>query len=186
LFFFINSSISSICKFSKCPSNDGYAGTFPVFIYALFGSSRYLSVGPVSIISILTLTGISKYIIINDHNYVELVIILALMVGIVQIVMGIYKFGYLLQYISPTVIEGFVSAFALIIIANQLPTLLGIKNLEYSNLFSYSFKLLINLPNIHYLTTLILALQFNLLYTPTVILLRNKPQYLFNVVYPHS
>ena len=129
-----------------------YAGTFPLLIYAVFGSSKYLSVGPVSVVSLLTFTGLSNLMGVNDHSYIELVIILSLMVGIVQLLMGFFRLGFLLRHIASSVISGFISALALIIIANQLPSLIGITRPAYSNLFTYALELFGDLPSVHWIT----------------------------------
>jgi len=104
-----------------------YASIIPLLIYALFGTSRQLAVGPVAIVSLMTATGIGG--VISDasiETYIAYAVLLALMVGIIQLAMGIAKVGFLVTFLSHPVISGFTSAAALIIGFSQLKHLLGL------------------------------------------------------------
>jgi SulP family sulfate permease len=102
-----------------------YASVIPLLIYALFGSSRQLAVGPVAMVSILVATGVSQFATPGSPMYIQLAIILAAMVGIIQFTMGIARLGFLVNFFSHPVISGFTSAAALIIGFSQLKHLLG-------------------------------------------------------------
>lgn len=106
-----------------------YASTVTMFLYAIFGTSRQLSVGPVSIISLLTFTGVSMLATPQTADYVSLTILLALLVGIIQLVIGLFRLGFLVNFLSHPVVSGFTSASAIIIGLGQLKHLLGI-NIE--------------------------------------------------------
>lgn len=103
-----------------------YASTIPLFIYAVFGTSRQLAVGPVAIISIMTAASVSAVAESGTDAYVTYAIALALMVGIIQFAMGAARFGFLVNFLSHPVITGFTSAAALIIGFSQLKHLMGI------------------------------------------------------------
>ena len=99
----------------------------PLILYAFLGTSRQLSVGPVAMISLLISSGIGHLAIAGSDQYIAMAILLALMVGIIQFSMGIFKLGFLVNFLSHPVIAGFTSAAAIIIAISQFKHLLGIK-----------------------------------------------------------
>ena len=103
-----------------------YAATLPLIIYAFLGTSRQLAVGPVAMISLLTATGIGALAAGGTETYIALAITLALMVGLIQFLLGVFRLGFLVNFLSHPVISGFTSAAALIIGLSQLKHLLGI------------------------------------------------------------
>jgi len=103
-----------------------YASIVPLLIYALFGTSRQLAVGPVAMVSLLTATAIGALGNLSVVEYVNYALILALMVGVLQFLLGIFRLGFLVNFLSHPVISGFTSAAALIIGLSQLKHLLGI------------------------------------------------------------
>jgi SulP family sulfate permease len=103
-----------------------YASIVPLILYAIFGTSRQLAVGPVAMVSLLIAAGISGLNPADTETYVALAIMLALMVGVVQLLMGVFRLGFLVNFLSHPVISGFTSAAALIIGFSQLKHLLGI------------------------------------------------------------
>jgi len=107
-----------------------YASTFPLITYVLFGSSRQLAVGPVAMMSLLVFAGVSSFAEPGSEKYVSLVLLLSLMVGVMQLCMGLIRSGFIVNFISHAVISGFTSAAAMIIILSQLHHLFGIKVLS--------------------------------------------------------
>ena len=103
-----------------------YASVAPVVVYALFGSSRQLAVGPVALVSLMVASGCAELAEPESARYVAIVLLLMLMVGIVQLGMGLFRVGFLVCFLSRAVVSGFMSAAALIIGASQLKHLLGI------------------------------------------------------------
>lgn len=103
-----------------------YASTVPLLVYALFGSSRHLSVGPVAVISLLVAGACGKLAQAGSAEYVHMVLLLALMVGIIQVLLGSFRMGFLFNFISHAVISGFTSAAAIIICCSQIKNVLGI------------------------------------------------------------
>ncbi|MCP4439756.1 MAG: sulfate permease [Aureispira sp.] len=103
-----------------------YAAIFPQLVYALMGTSRQLGVGPVAMDSLLTAVAVSQFAQAESDEYVAIAILLALMVGVIQVAMGILRLGFLVNFLSRPVIGGFTSAAALIIGFSQLKHLLGV------------------------------------------------------------
>ncbi len=108
------------------PIHGLYASIVPLALYALFGTSRQLAVGPVAMVSLLVATGVGAIAGSNMELFVAYAVLLALMVGVMQLVMGIGRLGFLVNFLSHPVISGFTSAAALIIGFSQLKHLLGI------------------------------------------------------------
>ncbi|QIN78427.1 sulfate permease [Rubrobacter marinus] len=104
-----------------------YASIVPLFVYALFGSSRQLAVGPVAIVSLLTLTGVSAVAEPGTGEFVALAALLALMVGAIQFGLGLLRAGFVVNFLSHAVVSGFTSAAAIVIGLSQLGQLLGVK-----------------------------------------------------------
>jgi len=115
-----------------------YASLVPQIIYAITGTSRQLSVGPVAMDSLLVAAGLSAIAAIGSDRYVELAIGLALMMGCIQLLLGILRAGFLVNFLSRPIISGFTSAAALIIGLNQISNLFGIeipRNNQIQNFF---------------------------------------------------
>ncbi|KAF5453510.1 hypothetical protein F2P56_028407 [Juglans regia] len=102
-----------------------YSGFMPLFVYAIFGSSRQLAVGPVALVSLLVSNVLSEIVDSSDELYTELAILLALMVGILECIMGLLRLGWLIRFISHSVISGFTSASAVVIALSQAKYFLG-------------------------------------------------------------
>jgi SulP family sulfate permease len=103
-----------------------YASIVPLFIYSLFGSSRQLAVGPVAMVSLLVIAGVGEFAEPGSSRFITLVILTALGVGLFQLLMGIFRMGFLVNFLSHPVLSGFTSAAALIIGASQIPNITGI------------------------------------------------------------
>lgn len=104
-----------------------YASTLPLIIYAVLGTSRQLAVGPVAMVSLLTVAGVGTLAAGGTETYIALAITLALFVGLIQFFLGVFRLGFLVNFLSHPVISGFTSAAALIIGLSQLKHLLGVE-----------------------------------------------------------
>lgn len=104
-----------------------YASTIPLVLYALFGSSRELAVGPVAMDSLLVATTLAPIAVAGSSEYVGLAVLLALMVGVIAAGLGLARAGFLVNFLSRPVVSGFTSAAALIIGLSQLQHLLGVE-----------------------------------------------------------
>jgi len=107
------------------PIHGLYAASFPLIAYAVFGSSRQLAVGPVAMDSLLVAVGVGALATVGTETYVGYAIMLAAMVGVIQIGLGLVHAGFLVNFLSRPVISGFTSAAALLIALSQLEHLLG-------------------------------------------------------------
>ena len=123
-----------------------YAAVVPMIIYPFLGTSRFLSVGPVALVSIIVLSGLSQYAEPMSARFIELAILISLLAGIMQVALSIFKLGFLVNFLSHPVISGFTSAAAFIIIFSQLKYILGV-DIERSNNLFFTIKSLIS--NIH-------------------------------------
>ncbi|KAK1271178.1 hypothetical protein QJS04_geneDACA019985 [Acorus gramineus] len=102
-----------------------YSGFVPVFVYAVFGSSRQLAVGPVALVSLLVSNVLGSIVDSSEELYTELAILLALMVGILECIMGLLRLGWLIRFISHSVISGFTTSSAIVIALSQAKYFLG-------------------------------------------------------------
>lgn len=103
-----------------------YASIAPLIIYGLLGTSRTLAVGPVAIVSLLVISGVSPLAEPGSTQYVQLALTLALLVGLIQAVMGLVRLGFLVNFLSHPVLSGFTSAAAIVIGVSQVKHLLGV------------------------------------------------------------
>jgi sulfate permease, SulP family len=103
-----------------------YASLLPVIVAALWGSSNHLATGPVAVVSLLTATALIPLASPGSGEFIALAIVLAFLVGVIQLSMGLLRMGALVSFISHPVIVGFTNAAALIIGLSQLNKLLGV------------------------------------------------------------
>ncbi|WP_162651873.1 sulfate permease [Lentilitoribacter sp. Alg239-R112] len=104
-----------------------YASIIPIALYAIFGTSRALAVGPVAVVSLMTAAAIGKIALPGTSEYVIAAITLAFLSGIFLLLMGVLKLGFLANFLSHPVIAGFITASGIIIAASQLKHILGIQ-----------------------------------------------------------
>lgn len=104
-----------------------YASILPIIAYALFGTSRALAVGPVAVISLMTLTAASAVAPPGSPDFIAAALILALLSGLMLIAMGVLQLGFLANLLSHPVVSGFITASGIIIATSQLKSVLGIK-----------------------------------------------------------
>ncbi|MQM14860.1 hypothetical protein Taro_047795 [Colocasia esculenta] len=102
-----------------------YSGFIPIFIYAIFGSSRQLAIGPVALVSLLVSNVLGNIVDSSDKLYTELAILLAFMVGVLECIMGLLRLGWLIRFISHSVISGFTTSSAIVIALSQAKYFLG-------------------------------------------------------------
>ena len=105
-----------------------YAALLPQIVYGFLGTSRHLAVGPVAMDSLLVAAGLTGMAVTGSENYIALALLLAFMMGTLQLSMGVLRLGFLVNFLSRPVISGFTSAAALIIGLNQLPHMLGVSS----------------------------------------------------------
>lgn len=132
-----------------------YAGLVPLLIYALFGGSPHLSVGPAALTSILILAGVSRLAEVGSELYISLVITTGLLIGLLQMAMGLLKMGFFINFISRPVIAGFTSAATIIIIVTQLGDILGIDIPRFAHSYDNLIYAASHLNDTHFVTLII-------------------------------
>lgn len=133
-----------------------YASIVPLIIYALLGTSRQLAVGPVAMVSLLTVAGVGVFAEPGTDRFIELAILLALVAGLLQVAMGLLRLGFLVNFLSKPVISGFTSAAALIIGLSQLKHLLGLDLARSNYIHEILYQAASNLGDVH-LPTLVIG-----------------------------
>jgi SulP family sulfate permease len=104
-----------------------YAGMVPAIVAALFGSSRHLVSGPTTAASIVLFSSLSIYATPGSADYVSLALTLTLMVGVIELLLGLARMGALVNFISHSVIVGFTAGAAILIAAKQLENFFGVE-----------------------------------------------------------
>ena len=134
------------------PIHGLYAVTVPLLLYALFGSSRQLAVGPVAMVSLLAAAGIGALEPTGPESYLLYAITLAFMVGAIQFVMGILRLGFVVNFLSHPVLSGFTSAAAIIIGLSQVKHLLKIDLPRSEHAHEIIWAMFQNIGDLHWIT----------------------------------
>lgn len=129
-----------------------YAALVPQLVYALMGTSRQLAVGPVAMDSLLVAAGVGALNLINKEDYITTVLFLTLLIGGLQLLMGILKMGFFVNFLSKPVISGFTSAAALLIGFGQLNHILGTNFAQSGRIHELLANIFRSLPYIHWPT----------------------------------
>ena len=131
-----------------------YASVFGLLAYGLFGTSTSLSVGPVAVVSLMTAAALERVAQPGTVDYISAAYTLALVCGALLVLLGIFRLGFLTNFLSHPVIAAFITASALIIAAGQLQHILGISAGGH-NLLDVLLALLQGLPDSNFTTLLI-------------------------------
>lgn len=134
------------------PVHGLYAVTVPLLLYAVFGTSRHLAVGPDAIISMLTAAGIASLIATKAEEYLLYVLTLTLMVGGIRLLMGLLRLGFVVNFLSRPVINGFTSAAAIVIGLSQIKHLLKIDLPQTGHVQDVIIALAAQIKEIHWPT----------------------------------
>lgn len=103
-----------------------YASIAPLVAYAVFGTSRALAVGPVAVVSLMTASAVGQFAAQGTPEYLGAAIALAFISGLMLVVMGLFRLGFLANLLSHPVISGFITASGLLIASSQLKHILGV------------------------------------------------------------
>ncbi|KAB2319646.1 STAS domain-containing protein [Betaproteobacteria bacterium SCN1] len=103
-----------------------YAAFLPVAVASMWGSSNQLATGPVAVVSLLTASSIATLAAPGSDDFIALAIMLTLLVGVIQLSLGVFKLGVVVNFLSHPVIVGFTNAAAIIIALSQLSKILGV------------------------------------------------------------
>ena len=104
-----------------------YAAFLPPMIANLFGSSRQLATGPVAVVSLMTATALEPIATAGSESFIAYAILLALLVGLFQLMLGVLRLGLVVNFLSHPVVNGFTNAAALIIATSQLAKVFGVQ-----------------------------------------------------------
>ena len=104
-----------------------YASILPLVIYAIFGTSRTLSVGPVAVASLMTAAALAPIAEAGSEAYIAGAVLLAVMSGLMLTLMGVFRLGFLANFLSHPVISGFITASGIVIGASQLKHIFGVE-----------------------------------------------------------
>ncbi|MGD9223161.1 MAG: SulP family inorganic anion transporter, partial [Desulfobacteraceae bacterium] len=151
-----------------------YASFLPPMIAALFGSSSQLATGPVAVVSLLTAVALEPIAQTGTQGYMGYAILLAAMVGLFQFLLGIFRLGMLVNFLSHPVINGFSNAAAIIIASSQLTKLFGVE---------------VDTADHHYETVAnVFEAAVHHLHWPTLLmgLAAFAIMYVMRILYPHS
>ncbi|MBT7340761.1 MAG: sodium-independent anion transporter, partial [Halieaceae bacterium] len=103
-----------------------YASILPLIAYAIFGTSRTLSVGPVAVVSLMTATAVGNVAQQGTVDYATAAITLALLSGLILLFLGFIRFGFVTNFLSHPVVSGFITASGVLIALSQLSHILGV------------------------------------------------------------
>ena len=104
-----------------------YASIVPILLYAVFGTSNALAVGPVAVVSLMTAATIGEVAAQGTAGYATAALTLALLSGGILLAMGLLRLGFLANFLSHPVIAGFITASGILIAASQLKHVLGVE-----------------------------------------------------------
>jgi sulfate permease, SulP family len=130
-----------------------YAATLPLLVYGFLGTSRELAVGPVAVVALMVAASVGQLAEPGSEAFIGYAILLAAMVGALQLLMGLLRGGFLVNFLSHPVISGFTSAAAILIGTSQLGALLGIEGLPAARaVHEVLFAVVARLGEVHLVT----------------------------------
>ncbi len=141
-----------------------YAAILPLFLYAIFGTSRQLIAGPSSTVAILSAVTIAP-LADGTEEFIALTAALAILVGVILVVAGVARMGWVSQFMAKPVLEGFVVGLALVVLVGQADKLIGV-DAEGDNFWQEAWEFISSLGDAHLETAVIgvgsLVLLFSL------------------------
>ena len=140
-----------------------YASIVPIVLYAVFGTSRALAVGPVAVVSLMTAAALSNIAEQGTMGYATAALSLAFLSGAILLGMGLLRLGFVANFLSHPVISGFITASAVLIAASQLRHILGV-SAEGHNLLELLGSLVSHLGQTNLITLVIGVLATGALY----------------------
>ena len=132
-----------------------YCALVPQLVYAIFGSSRQVAIGPVAMDSLIVATGVSTLALAGSDSYIAIAILLAFMVGSIQFLLGVFRLGFIVNFLSKPVISGFTSAVALTIGINQFRNLFGVDFVQSDQIQYVLEDIWFNIIDFNFHTTVI-------------------------------
>lgn len=140
-----------------------YASIFPQIVYVCLGTASMLSVAPVAVDSLMVATAVSAIAKENTPEYWGYALTLALLVGIIELLIGIFRLGFIANFLSQAVISGFISAAAILIGFSQVKHLLGIRIPQTESFLSTVTAIFQESPHLNGITLILGGLSIALL-----------------------
>ena len=159
-----------------------YVALVPAILGALWGSSRQLATGPVAIVSLMTAAAMTPLAVPFSEEFIGLALLLALLVGVIQFALGVFKLGTIVNFVSHPVILGFMNAAAIIIALSQLDMLLGIPKGRSDSFLKDIWEMFGYLPQTHLPTLAMSVFALALMLVLKKIKALSKPSVLIAVV----
>jgi sulfate permease, SulP family len=131
-----------------------YAAFFPVIVGAMWGSSHQLATGPVAMVSLLTGSTLAQYASPGTEQFIAYAIALAFLAGTMQLALGLFRLGAIINFLSHPVIVGFTNAAAIIIALSQVNKLLGIPTVRSEFFLADVWGVVLQIANVHVPTLL--------------------------------
>ncbi len=141
-----------------------YAAAVTPAVAALWGSLRQLATGPMAIMSLLVFTTLSPLAAPMTPRYLELAFELSLLIGAIYLLIGFFNLGFIMAFVSHATVKGFTAAAALIIIATQLPHLLGVTVSRHDEPIGFFLELARSLGDVNGPTLAVGAASFGVIY----------------------
>lgn len=135
-----------------------YAAFLPPVVASLFGSSRQLATGPVAIVSLMTATALEPLATAGGDSFIAYAILLALMVGLFQFLLGALRLGLIVNFLSHPVVNGFTNAAALIIASSQFSKIFGVSVVKAEHTYMTVYRIIVEAFSETHLPTLGLAI----------------------------
>jgi sulfate permease, SulP family len=142
--FTIPEAIAFVSLAGLPPEVGLYSAMVALLVYMIFGSSRQLSLGPTSTLSILVGSTLGSLMIVNAGQYAMIASLVAVVAGVLALLSFFFRLGFIVKFISKTVLTGFLAGIALFIASGQIPKLLGLPGTT-GNFFQRIYYLIINI-----------------------------------------
>lgn len=129
-----------------------YAALVPLLIYPFFASSRHLAIGPSAVDMVIVAAGVGAIAQVGSDQYIALAILLTLMVGVIQLIMGVARLGFVASLLSRPVIAGLTFGAALIIGFSQFDQLLGVELPQTQYVYVLLYEAALHIGEVHLLS----------------------------------
>ena len=149
--FTIPEAIAFVSLAGLPPEVGLYSAVVGLLVYMILGSSRQLSIGPTSTLSILVGATLGSLMIVNSGQYAMIASLVAVVAGGLAILSWVFRLGFIVKFISKTVLTGFLAGIALFIASGQLPKIFGISGTS-GNFFERIYYLLVHLDQTNVVT----------------------------------
>lgn len=135
-----------------------YASFIPVMLAAFMGSSRQLATGPVAVVSLMTAAALQPLVATGSEGYLVYAAVLALLVGVFQVALGLFRLGVLVDFLSHPVVVGFTNGAAIIIATSQISKLFGVQVEQAEHHYETVWRVLVAASQDTHVATLLMGL----------------------------